>query len=114
MHGAFEGGGVFVGVAGEAERLRARSDELDVGDVFIDPNFVTAQTSRGNGGMDGLSFRLVLVALQALLGVDVLFERNWMLLGEPRQDSNQNKERHLSKTGDDASYGSYSIQDQAA
>ena len=72
MHRPFNSGCIFVRVATEAQRLRSRSDELDAGYVFIDPNFVTAQASRGNGGVDRLTLRFVLMALQALLGVNIL------------------------------------------
>ena len=81
MHAAFEGGGVFVGMATEAKCLRSRSDELDASYIFVDPNFVAAQTSGGNGGVDGLALRFVIVALEAFFGVDVLLKRNRMLLG---------------------------------
>ena len=33
---------------------------------------MTAQAARGDGGMDGLAFGLIIVAFEALGGVDVL------------------------------------------
>lgn len=71
MHGAFQRGRIFVGVAGDAQRLRSRSDELYASDVFVDPHFMAAQTARRDGGVDKLAFRLILVALEALGCIDV-------------------------------------------
>src|ERR1019366_2718637 len=76
MYGPFQRRHVFVGVAGDAECQRSRSDELYAGDIFVDPDFMAAQTAHRNGGMDGLAFRLVFVALEALGAIGLRIERN--------------------------------------
>src|SRR5580700_8789873 len=48
MYRALQRRGVFIRVAADAQRLRRRSGQLDPRDVFIDSNFVTTQTSRGD------------------------------------------------------------------
>src|SRR5271167_1869821 len=73
-------GCVFFGVATQAECLRSRGDQLNASNIFVDPNFVTAQTSRGDGGMDSLALRLILMTLETFRRIDVLIERNRMLL----------------------------------
>src|ERR1019366_5168804 len=85
----------------EAERWRRRGDQLDASDVFVHSNFVTAQASRGDRGMNGLAFRLVLMALETLRRVDVLVEGNRMLLGEGghRPDHKENRQQ-LKETGE--------------
>lgn len=76
MHSALQRGRVFIGMASEAERLRSRSDELDVGGIFIDPDFMAAHASHRNRGMDGLAFRLVPVAFDALVRFGIRFQGN--------------------------------------
>src|ERR1039457_3076953 len=61
MNGALQVGSVFVGVAGEAERVWRRSDELDASDVFGHPHFVATRATDRNGGMDCLAFGFVLM-----------------------------------------------------
>src|ERR1700687_373974 len=46
MHRTFEGRGVFLRMASQAEGVRSRSDHLDAGHIFIDPNFVATQAAR--------------------------------------------------------------------
>ena len=88
----FRVGGIFLRVATQTERLGRRGDQLDPGDVFVDPNFVTAQTSRRDGRVDRFAFRLILMALKALGRVDVLVERHGMLFGKCRNYLNRYKE----------------------
>ena len=56
-------------------------DELDAGDVFVDPDLVAAQAARGHGGMNRLALCFVLVALEAFGGGRVLIERDGMNRG---------------------------------
>lgn len=65
-------------MAGQAESLRRRGNQLDAGDVFIDANLMATRAAHLDGGMDGLALGLVLVAFQAGLGIGVRFERNWV------------------------------------
>ncbi len=99
MHGALDVGGLLVGVAGEAKTVGCRSDELDVGDIFIDPDFMAAQTAGGHGGMNGLAPGFVLVALETLFGVDVLIERDGMNRREKarRQTQDADHERGMKR-----------------
>jgi hypothetical protein len=73
-------------VAGQAESLGRRGDQLDPGYIFADPHFVTAQATGGNRGVDRLPFALVFVALQALSRVHILFERDGVGLRYRRRD----------------------------
>ena len=72
MNCPVKAGGVHIGVAGNAERLRSGGDQLYAGDVFINPDLVTARTSGGDGRVDVLAFCFVLVTLDAFGGVGVL------------------------------------------
>lgn len=69
---------VFFRVAGQAELVRRRRDQFHAGYVFVDSDFVAAQASDGDRGVDRLAFTLVVVAFQTLGGIDVLIERNRM------------------------------------
>lgn len=93
MHRPFKSRGIFFGMATQAESLGSRSNQLDASYVFTDPNFVTAQTSRRNRRMDSLALRLILMALEALRRIDVLVERNRVLLGQCRHHLDHKKER---------------------
>src|SRR5271168_2327685 len=84
MNGSFESCCIFVGVATQAESLWRRSNQLDPRNVFVDPNFVTAQAASRDGGVDGFALGLIFVALQAFRGIDVLVERDRMLFGHRR------------------------------
>src|ERR1700688_2852886 len=63
MHRAFEGRRVFLRVASQAEGLRSRSDQLDAGHIFVDPNFMAAQGARRDPRMDTLPLRFISMAL---------------------------------------------------
>lgn len=97
MHSSFKCGRVFVRVATQAKRLRSRSDQFDASHVLVDPNFVTAQASGRDGGMNRLPFRLVLMALQAFGRVDILIERNRMLHGPCGAHRDQSKKTENEK-----------------
>jgi len=64
--------GVFVAVAREAELVRSGGDQLYARGVFVDPDFMATHAAHRDRGMDGLAFRLVLVAFEAFGSVDVL------------------------------------------
>ena len=49
MDRAFEVGGVLVGVAGEAKRVRGGGDQLHAGDIFVHPDFVAACATGRDG-----------------------------------------------------------------
>ena len=49
MHMALDLGGILIGVAAETKFVRSGRNELDVRDVFVYPDFVTAETTHGDG-----------------------------------------------------------------
>ena len=75
---AFEVGGILVGVAGDAQRLRRGGDQLDASDVFVDADLMTTGAAHGDGGVNILAFGLVFMALDALRRIGILVEWNWM------------------------------------
>src|SRR5208337_924757 len=89
MYSPFQFGSVFVGVAGQTKSMGRGGDQLDAGDVPVDPDLVTAQAAHRNGGVDRLAFRLVVVALDALGGVSLRIERN----GVNRTESTRQTDR---------------------
>lgn len=100
MHCPFQRGGIFLGVATQAHRLRSRCNQLDASDVFIDAHFVATQTSRGDRGVNRLAFRLILMALETLRRIDILVERHRMLFGPSGHRANHKEERQqLKETG---------------
>jgi hypothetical protein len=78
----FDLSGVFVGVAGNAKGDLGGGDQLNAGDFFIDPYFVTACTPHGDGRMDDFPLRLVFMALNTLRGVGIFLERHGVLACE--------------------------------
>ncbi len=72
VNGALELGGIFVGMAGETEPVGSGSDQLNAGDILVDPNFMAAQAPHRDGGMDEFAFRFILVTFEALGRVDIL------------------------------------------
>ena len=76
VHTALDLRGIFIAVAGQADFVGDDGDELYAGDISVDPDFMTAQTAHRNSGVDGLAFRLVSVALEALGAVGLRIERN--------------------------------------
>jgi hypothetical protein len=96
MHVSFDLTRILVGVAGEAKLVWRRGDELDVGYVFVGPDFVTARASHRDGGVHGLAFGFVFVTLEASRGVGFWVERDGMhgaeKLGSAEQSHTQDKE----------------------
>src|SRR5450755_808261 len=62
MNRTLEVGGIFVGVAGQAERDRGGGDQLYSRDVFVDANLVASGTAHGDRRMHRLAFGVVLMA----------------------------------------------------
>lgn len=91
MHRSFESGGVFICVATQAQCLGSRSNQLDAGYVFTDPNFVAGQAAGRDRRMDCLTLRLILMAFEALRRVDILVERNRMLFRQRRHHLDHKK-----------------------
>jgi hypothetical protein len=91
---------IFFRVTADAQGLRSRCDQLDSRDVFTYSNFVTAQTSGGDRRVDGLPFRFVLVALDALSRIDVLVERNRMLFRECRHRGDSGDQHKYKNVGE--------------
>jgi hypothetical protein len=107
MDGAFQRRRVFIGVAGDAQLLRSRRDELYAGDVLIDAHFMAAHTAHGDGGVDELALGLLLVAFQTLGRVDVFVQGNRVNGGsgsrkeqrdQSKQDQNENSKRAIAMT----------------
>ncbi len=96
--------GIFVRVAAQAERLWSRRGQLDPRDVFVDAHLMTAQTSRGDRGVNGFALGLVLVAFEAFRRIHILVERHWMLFRPSRPCRNQQEQgQQLQKTGEGSS-----------
>src|SRR3974390_3164149 len=68
-------GGVFICVASQTEPVRSGGDQLHPGDITVYTHFVATRAAGGNRGVNGLPFRLVAVALQALRRVRILLQR---------------------------------------
>src|SRR5689334_18282043 len=79
MNLALDLSGILVGVAGEAKRLGSGGRQLYAGDVLSIPDLVAGGATSGDRRVNGLAFRLVLVALDALFGGGVLVQGNGML-----------------------------------
>jgi hypothetical protein len=64
-----------------------------MGDVFVDPDFMAAQTARSHRRVNRLGLGFVFVALQALFGVDTLVQRDGMNRGRGanREQREQNE-----------------------
>ena len=73
---SFDLGGVFVGVTGQAELVGSRRDQLDAGDVAIDPDLVATQAAHRDGGMDELTLALFAMAFKAFGGICFWVQRN--------------------------------------
>ena len=97
VNDTFNVGSILIGVAGEAKRVRRGRDQLDPRYIFIYPDFVAAQAAHRNRRVNRFPFGLVFMALQALLGVGVLVERNRVGRGEGRCRSDEdcyNEQHH--------------------
>src|ERR1700758_2746124 len=76
MHGAFEIGGVFVGMAGEAQGRSRCRDQLDAGNVLVDPDLVATHAAGGHGRVNRFALLLIRMTFQTLCRICVLVERN--------------------------------------
>ena len=91
---------VLFGVATEAQLVGRSGDQFDAGDVAIDPNFVAAQASHGDGGVDRFPFALIFVAFEAFRRIDILVERHGVGFGHRRGNcQNQDASRQLEELG---------------
>ena len=72
-------------VTAQAERLRSRGRQLYSGDIFGDADFMAAQAAGRDRRVHCLTFGFLCVALQALRGINILVQRNWMRLGGSRE-----------------------------
>ena len=68
-------GGVVIGVAGQAERLRRCGNELDARDVLGYADFMATRTAGRDRRVEVLSFGFILVTLCALGRVSILIQR---------------------------------------
>ena len=75
MNCPLEGGRVHVGMTRDAQRLGGCRGELNAGDVFVNPDFVTARTTHRNGGVNEFALGFVLVTLDTGCRIGVWFER---------------------------------------
>jgi hypothetical protein len=78
MNGSLDGGRVHVGMTRDAQRLGRSGGQLNAGDVFVHPDFMTASTSGRNGGVNELALGFVLVTLDTRRRIGVWFQRNGM------------------------------------
>jgi len=78
MHRSLDVCGFLICVAGNAKRGWGGGDELDAGDVFIDPDLMAASAAGGHRGVNGFAFVFAFMALEALGGVGVLVEWDGM------------------------------------
>jgi hypothetical protein len=92
MNVPFDLRGVFIAVAGEAYFVGCGRDQLYMCDIPVDPNFVAAQASHRDGGMNRFALGFVFVAGKADCGVGLWIERDRMLrrTGLPCKTQNQN------------------------
>lgn len=65
MHVPLNLRGIFVAVAGKAELVGGRGDQLYVRDIPVDPDFVAAHATHRHGRMHCFALRLILVASDA-------------------------------------------------
>ena len=91
MNFAFDLRRVFIGVAGQAEFVGSGRDQLDVGDVAIDADFVAGHAAHRHRRMYKLSLGFIFVAGEAGGGVGLGVERNRMLGG--RNPTHRNRQR---------------------
>ena len=61
-----QAGGIHVGVAGDAQRLRSGGDQLYSGNVFSDPDFVATCATGRDRRMYVLTLGFIFVTLNAL------------------------------------------------
>lgn len=81
MDSAFDVGGIFVGVAGQAERDGGGGDQLDASHITIHAYLVTTGAAQGDRGMDGLAFGFIFVAGDAGGRISLWVKRDGMLGG---------------------------------
>src|ERR1700722_5965211 len=76
MYSSLDVAGLLFRVTRQTKCRRRRGGQLHARYILIDAHLMTAQTPRPHCGVDRLSLRLVLVALQALLRIHVFIQRN--------------------------------------
>lgn len=88
VHGTFDISCFLVGVAGQAQSIRGRGDQLHPGYIFIVSDFMTTGATHRNRRVDRLTFRLILVAGNAGGGIGFRIKRHRMLnrVGRPCED----------------------------
>ena len=69
---------VLIAVTLQAKLDWRRRDQLDVGEVSIGTNLVTAQTASGDGRVDGFGLRFISMALDASRAIGRRIEWNRM------------------------------------
>ncbi len=74
-------GSVLVSVAGKAELSGGSGGQLYASYFFITTDLVTAGTAHGDGTMNVRAFGLIFMTFQALSGISLDFQGNWVLLG---------------------------------
>ncbi len=78
MDRSFEGRRVLIGMAGDAQGLRSRGDQLDAGDVLVDPDLMTSSAAHRDRGVNGLALRLLFMAPDARGAVRLRVKRHRM------------------------------------
>jgi hypothetical protein len=73
---SFYRGCVFVEVTLQAKFYWSGCDQLDMGDIAIGANLVTAQTASGDGRMDGPALGFAFMALDAFCGFGIRIKRD--------------------------------------
>ena len=76
MHRSLDIRGLLVRMAGDAQRDRGRRDQFYPRHILVDPDLVAAQAASLHRRVHKLVLGLVVVALQALLGIRVFIQRN--------------------------------------
>jgi hypothetical protein len=72
MNVPFDLRGVFVGMAGEAELVGSRCDQLHPSDIFVNSNLMTTCTSHRNRRMDRFALGFVGMTLETLRRIGIL------------------------------------------
>ena len=95
MNCTFEIGSVFVGMAGEAQGRRRCSDQLDAGNVLVDPDLVATHAACGHGRVNRFALLLIRMTFQTLCRICVLVERNRVGGRKRRKRSQEQHHKHL-------------------
>jgi len=96
VHMTLDLGGILIGVAGQAKFVGNGGDQPDVGNVFIDPDFMTAQAAHRDRGVDRLTFSLVFVTSNAGGGIGLGIKGDGVRLRQQtwRKPQQHNQEQH--------------------